>query len=128
MSVEPPQAMPLDLPVITTPIAQVWQQALEQHKAGRLSEAERLYRTILRTQPENSEAHHNLGMLALQRGKPEAGLPHFQIAWETDPSRGPYWLSFIDILIKTDRLDEARQPEQLGGNTDSPAVPSTSWS
>ncbi|MHB8970183.1 MAG: tetratricopeptide repeat protein [Pirellulaceae bacterium] len=109
MSAEPPQAMPFDLPVITPPIAQIWQQALEQHQAGRLSEAEKLYRAILLTQPDHAEAHHNLGMLALQRGKPEVGLPHFQIAWETNPSQGPYWLSFIRVLIQTDHLDEARQ-------------------
>ncbi|MHB8957994.1 MAG: tetratricopeptide repeat protein, partial [Pirellulaceae bacterium] len=95
-------------------LTEVLKQALREYLAGRLPEAEKLYRAVLVADPQNPEAHHNLGMLALQSGKPTAGLPHFQIAWETAPAEGQYWLSFIDALIKADCLNEAHQVLNAG--------------
>jgi hypothetical protein len=46
------------------------QQAIEHHQAGRLPEAERLYRAILQVQPNHPDAHHNLGQLVRQVGQP----------------------------------------------------------
>jgi len=45
--------------------------ALRLHQAGRLDEAERGYRLILRAQPEHAQALHLLGMIAAQRGRNE---------------------------------------------------------
>ena len=50
-------------------LAQTLQQAVAYHQAGRLPEAERLYRTILHAQPTHPDANHNLGILALQQGR-----------------------------------------------------------
>jgi protein O-GlcNAc transferase len=47
----------------------IFQQALSLHQAGRLSEAETLYRQILLTEPNHPEALHYLGVLAHQVGK-----------------------------------------------------------
>ena len=44
---------------------QVLQQGVAAHKEGKLQEAERLYRTILQSQPAHPGANHNLGMLAV---------------------------------------------------------------
>ena len=46
--------------------------ALAQHRQGNLAEAERLYRQVLREQPGHVDALHNLGILALQVGQPQA--------------------------------------------------------
>src|SRR5436189_4292492 len=43
---------------------------LQQHQAGRLAEAEALYREALAKDPDNVDAWHFLGVLALQRGDP----------------------------------------------------------
>ncbi|MCC6198317.1 MAG: tetratricopeptide repeat protein [Burkholderiales bacterium] len=45
------------------------QRALAWHRAGRLDEAERAYRDILRAWPDQFDAHHYLGVLAWQRGR-----------------------------------------------------------
>jgi predicted O-linked N-acetylglucosamine transferase (SPINDLY family) len=47
-------------------------QALQQ--AGRLGEAERLYREVLRRQPRHADALHFLGLVAFQAGHPQAGV------------------------------------------------------
>jgi len=41
---------------------------LQHHQAGRLSEAETLYRHVLETEHENAEALHLLGVLIMQQG------------------------------------------------------------
>ena len=47
--------------------------AVDLHQAGRLKEAERAYRGVLRDDPENPEALHLLGLLAHQVGDHRAG-------------------------------------------------------
>ena len=57
----------------------VLRQAVAHHQAGRLQEAERLYRSILRAYPEQADANHNMGLLAMQLGQPASGLPYFEL-------------------------------------------------
>ncbi|MHC8509120.1 MAG: tetratricopeptide repeat protein [Rhodospirillales bacterium] len=48
--------------------------AVFHHKAGRLNEAEQLYRAIIDSQPQNADALQMLGMLMLQKGDARAGM------------------------------------------------------
>ena len=63
-------------------IEQALQQAVEEHKAGNLQNAESLYRAILQAQPKHPDANHNLGVLAVSVNKLEAALPLFKTALE----------------------------------------------
>lgn len=85
------------------------QQAIAYHQAGQLQDAGRLYREILRTQPNHPDANHNLGVLAVQMKQAAAGLIHFKIAIEANPNQSQYWLSYIDALIQTGQSEFARQ-------------------
>jgi len=95
-------------------IEQALQQAVEAHKAGRMQDAEHLYRAILQAQPKHPDANHNLGVLAVSVNKPEAALPLFKIALEANPSQGQFWLSYIDALIKEKQFDNARNLLEQG--------------
>lgn len=66
------------------------QRAVGLHQAGRLDEAESLYRDLLRAQPGLVAASHNLGALALQRGQAAAALPHLARALAGMPGRPEY--------------------------------------
>lgn len=88
--------------------AQLLQQAIAHHQAGALLEAGQLYQTILQTRPDHPEANHNLGMIAVQAQQPEAGLPYFMAALDADPTRGQYWLNYIDALFQAGQLDDAQ--------------------
>ena len=46
-------------------IEQALQQAVAAHQAGRLQDAEHLYRIILQYQPSHPDANHTLGVLAV---------------------------------------------------------------
>ena len=84
------------------------------HKGGKLQETERLYRVILQSQPLHPDANHNLGALSVSVNKTEAPLPLFKLALEANPKVAQFWLSYIDVLIKLDQLDNARQVLQQG--------------
>ena len=90
-------------------IEQALQQGVAAHKEGKLQEAERLYRAILQSQPEHPDANHNLGVLAVSVNKAEAALPLFKTALEANPKIEQFWLSYIDVLIKEQQFDNAKQ-------------------
>jgi tetratricopeptide (TPR) repeat protein len=95
-------------------IEQALQQAVEAHKAGKLHDAERLYRAILQTQPSHPDANHNLGVMAVSLNKTELSLPLFKIALESNPSQRQFWLSYVDALIKEKQFDDARSVLEQG--------------
>ena len=49
-----------------------------------------------------------MGVLAVGVGWTEAALPFFKAAIEVSPSIAQFWLSYIDALIKLNRVSEAR--------------------
>ena len=49
---------------------QALKQAVAAHKEGKLQDAERLYRAILKSQPKHPDANHNLVVLVVAVGKP----------------------------------------------------------
>jgi predicted O-linked N-acetylglucosamine transferase (SPINDLY family) len=66
--------------------------AVEHHRAGRLREAEALYRKVLQKFPRVAEAHGLLGYLTHQDGQHEAALGHLAKAIELNPN-------FIDSYV-----------------------------
>ena len=89
-------------------INQALQLGVAAHKEGKLQDAERLYRTILQSQPKHPDANHNLGVLAVSVNKTEVALPLFKTALETNPKIEQFWVSYIDALIRLDRSREAK--------------------
>ncbi len=53
-------------------IARQFAAALDHHKAGRLPEAERLYRQVCAAEPNHAGGFHRLGVVAHQLGRPDA--------------------------------------------------------
>jgi len=112
MSAAPPQGLPLDV---------AWQQAVAHHQAGRLHEAEQLYRAILQAQPNHPDTNHNLGVLAGQVGQHAAGLPYLQAAMAANPGHEQFVLSYVDALLTVGQsrtaLDIIKSAMQRGINS-----------
>ena len=87
---------------------QALQKGVEAHKAGKVQEADQYYTAILKAQPKHPDANHNMGVLAVAVGKVQAALPFFKTALEANPNITQYWLSYIDALIKLDRMADAK--------------------
>ena len=87
---------------------QALQKGIEAHKAGKAEEADQYYTAIIRVNPKHPDANHNMGVLAVGVGKVEVALPFFKTAIGANPSIAQYWLSYIDALIKLDRMVDAK--------------------
>ena len=83
-------------------------KGVEAHKAGQIEEADRLYAAVLKAQPKNPDANHNMGVLYVGVGKIKKSLPFFKTALEANSSVGQFWASYIDALIKLGLLLDAK--------------------
>ena len=90
-------------------IEQRIKQGILAHKEGKLKEAERLYRSVLKSQPTHPDANHNLGVLVASLDKTALALPLFKIALEYNPKIEQFWLSYINALIKEKQFENAKQ-------------------
>lgn len=95
-------------------IEQALQKGIAAHKAGKLEEAERLYRDILQNRPLHPDANHNLGLLAVALNQVDAALPLFKKALEVNPKIEQFWLSYIDALIQDKQFDHAQHILEQG--------------
>jgi protein O-GlcNAc transferase len=79
----------------------------QQLSAGRLAEAEGLYRQILAQAPGYAEALFGLGSIALRCGKPVTALESFELAIESDPLGGHFHLGRGIALMLLGRLEHS---------------------
>ncbi|HWE01934.1 MAG TPA: tetratricopeptide repeat protein [Tepidisphaeraceae bacterium] len=77
------------------------------HQAGRLADAERIYRQILLEQPDHAVAMHLLGVLAHQMGRDENAIELIRRAIAIDPSMADAYSNLGSILQRQGRFDEA---------------------
>jgi tetratricopeptide (TPR) repeat protein len=80
------------------PYAAMLRQAVQLHRAGRLQEAERLYRLILADDPHHPDVHHNLGAVLARHGRLTEALPHLKMAVEGRPGENKYWSACIQVM------------------------------
>jgi protein O-GlcNAc transferase len=98
-------------------IVETFEQALTHHRAGRVSDAERLYRQVLQVQSDHAGAMHLLGVTALERGRHAEALDWLQRAVAVAPRVAVYHISLgqaLTALRRTDEaIDEYRQATEL---------------
>ena len=82
-------------------------EAIAAHDKGNLEESVSLYRAILSAEPLHPQANHNLGLIAVSASQTEVALPLFKTALEANQSVEQLWISYIDALIRLDKLDLA---------------------
>src|SRR5262249_40594394 len=83
--------------------------AIGHHRAGRLADADRLYREILSTDPAHADALHGLGIVAAQAGKHEVGAQLILKAMSLHPERGEYNASVGNVLMARQKYAEASE-------------------
>ncbi len=73
----------------TGDVPQALAKAAQLGQAGRLAEAAALCEEVLKGAPDNVEALHLLGLVALQSGRPQDALARFQAAVKIDKNFAP---------------------------------------
>jgi tetratricopeptide (TPR) repeat protein len=78
--------------------AAILREAVQLHRAGRLQDAERLYRLILAVEPRQPDVSHNLGAVLAREGRLTEALPHLRMAVEGRPDQSKYWSACIQVM------------------------------
>jgi predicted O-linked N-acetylglucosamine transferase (SPINDLY family) len=94
-------------PARSSELASVFSRALAFHQAGRLPEAEEIYRQILSTRPDDFECLHLLGVIHFQRRDYEQALRYIDAAVRINPSLVPAYSNRGNVLGELGRFDEA---------------------
>lgn len=90
-------------------IQEAFHKAVGAHRDGRIEEAGDLYQAILHSEPGHPDANHNMGVLLAAAGKPDEALSYFWRALEADPQYPLYWTSCVEMLVRSQQIDLARQ-------------------
>src|SRR5262245_49792368 len=77
---------------------------LEHERAGRLAEAEAVYRGVLTAQPNHAEACHLLGRLRHASGDTDGAVDFLRRAIRLDPGAAHYLKSLGDICTSEGRI------------------------
>jgi hypothetical protein len=83
------------------------QEAIQHHQAGRLDEAERLYRRILRERPSHTGANNALGIALKDQGKLDEAAAVFRRVVAVAPDNAPAHSNLGNILFSQGKLEEA---------------------
>lgn len=91
--------------------------AIKMQQQWRFQDAQAQYEAILQDDPEDANAHHNLGVLySVQLLQPVDALSHFEAALNINPTKLQFWFSYIDALIKAGAVDVAEHVLALASN------------
>lgn len=86
---------------------QLYQRALNLHHAGKLADAEGLYKTLLSYFPQQVEILSTLGIVLLQQGRSEAGIQQLKKSLSINPNQPAALYNMAVELQKLTLLDEA---------------------
>jgi predicted O-linked N-acetylglucosamine transferase (SPINDLY family) len=99
-------------PVLQQALQETLASAVQHHQAGRLPQAEMLYRQILQQDPRNPDALHLLGSIAFQFGRHDAAIDLYQQAIAVRPDF-PHAISNLgNALASTGLVDQAMDAQR----------------
>lgn len=87
--------------------AELMKSAVAHHRAGRLGEAEKLYRQVLESEPKYPSALYFLGLMAHQVGRHEQAVKYLEQAIEINPKDATYRVILGNANFGLGRFDIA---------------------
>jgi len=78
-------------------------------ETGRLKEAVVEFERVIRTDPGFARAHYNLALAERDLGRLAAARASLDRALAIEPDNGDVFFALVDLLIRQNRLDEARR-------------------
>ena len=89
------------------PFAAVYLEAVQYHRAGNLSEAEKRYRKILELNPQHAESLHMLGVMAFDVNRDEIAESLVRKAIVIQNKNPAFYLTLGNILKRSEKYEEA---------------------
>jgi tetratricopeptide (TPR) repeat protein len=90
-------------------LQELLQEALAHHRAGRLSEAENLYRRILEADARQADSLHLLGMIEHQRGRHDVAAAMIRQAIEIQPNVAAFHSNLGAVLQAQGEVEKAAE-------------------
>jgi tetratricopeptide (TPR) repeat protein len=90
-------------------IEEALNKAILVQKNEAIKYASEIYAAILRELPNRADAKHNMGVLSATIGNPDEAVRFFDIALKTNPNAQQYWLSYINLVIELNRMNEEQK-------------------
>ncbi len=84
-----------------------FQNAVALHQAGRLDDAENIYRSLLEISPQNADLLYLIGMIALQKNAPDSALEFLYKAVRLNPNAASYRFTLAQALCDAKKPKEA---------------------
>ena len=88
-------------------VPETFARAVQFHHAGRLAEAQTLYRRVLAMDPRHADSLHRLGVIAYQAGQPQSAVELIRKAIAQNAVAAPYHLHLGLALAALGRVEEA---------------------
>jgi protein O-GlcNAc transferase len=88
-------------------LQRTFESAVAEHRAGRTSEATRLYGEVLRGDPQHEQALFLVAAIALDSGRREEAHAILERLVERFPQNPVYWSNFGEVLRRQQRLEPA---------------------
>src|SRR5437773_12386730 len=88
-------------------VPQALEQAVQLHQAGKLPQAEQIYRAILQVDPHQAQALHLLGLIAYQMGQHDRATEYMGQALRLKPDYAEAHNNLGVALQEQGKLEEA---------------------
>ncbi len=98
-----------DTSASSTPISKQLEQGIAFHNAGKLGEAEKLYRNVLKVDPGNADANNLLGLIAHSVGKSELACQFYRKAVEANPGFSEAHFNLANACRRLGKYEDAIQ-------------------
>ncbi|MEE4354953.1 MAG: tetratricopeptide repeat protein, partial [Desulfococcaceae bacterium] len=82
-------------------------RAISFHQSGKLTDAEKIYKTILNKYPEHPDALHLMGLISYQKGKHDDALDLIRAAIHAFPENPVFHTNLGVVLQSTGKAEEA---------------------
>ena len=100
---------------MTLSISEALSKGVDAHQTGKYHEAEKFYRFVLSSNPENPDANHNLGSLSIIFNKIDDAIRYFKRALKANPKIEQFWESYVGVLIDENRFNTAKVVTNMNG-------------
>jgi tetratricopeptide (TPR) repeat protein len=90
-------------------------EALKLHQAGRLADAEQIYRRVLATRPDNFDSLHLLGVIFYQRGRYAEAVRQIDAALQRNPNNAAALNNRGNALMGIRQFEEALASYERAG-------------
>ena len=87
-------------------ISQALDRGLSLMVSGRLEEAKKIYQTILKFDPNHSEANHKMGLISIESGSFKESIRFLKRAIKAKPQESRYWKEHLKSSIRIQDEDK----------------------